>query len=111
MLAVLALLAAGLVHVVGRQRVQARHLVLLKVPVVQAGLRAPRLQKPHKVLHLALAVVLQRQADPQMELGLFLPQDAEHLVSIGQLVKVQLNDLICVSQWDLYGPGHLCIIS
>lgn len=59
LLGIFVLLFACLLDIVGRQRVQTGHLVLLVVSVVQVSVDTCRLQQLDEVLGLALFVVLQ----------------------------------------------------
>lgn len=60
-LGIFILLFAGLLNIVGCQRVETGHLVLLMVSVVQVSINSSSLQKLHEVLRLPLFVVLQLQ--------------------------------------------------
>jgi len=63
-LAVLVLLRVRQLHVVRRQRVERRHLILLVVLIVKTRLRTRHLQHANKQLHLPELVVLQLSITP-----------------------------------------------
>ena len=69
--------------------------------VVDSGVSSGRFQQTHEIIDFAIFIILESQRHPNAVRGLFLLQYAQNFVSFRQLLKVQLDHLIRIPQWDL----------